>query len=173
MPIKNRDKELEEIYTLYRAYITHEDGLVNQRTTWLVTIQSFLLATFGFSYQKKYEVAEKLSAHIPPLDSLGAVTTEYNLFLLILAIVGFLIGAFAFVSIYAAVMATRAVEANWRQQLVGQNFRYLPDITGGGNSRASRYGIILSLWTPVFFIGMWLVAIFLLVLVVSVQLHQR
>jgi hypothetical protein len=50
------NKKIEELYLNYRDYIKHENILINYRTTWLITIQSFLITTFGFSYQKKFEV---------------------------------------------------------------------------------------------------------------------
>jgi hypothetical protein len=46
----------QELYVLYRDYIKHEDELINARTSWMINIQSFLIATFGFSYQKKFEM---------------------------------------------------------------------------------------------------------------------
>jgi hypothetical protein len=61
MPDTNDNKQMNttniiEIYELFRSYVKHEDTLIDHRTTWLIYIQSFLLATFGFSYQKKFEV---------------------------------------------------------------------------------------------------------------------
>ena len=91
MPVTN-----EEVYKIHRDYLEHEDELVHHRTTALITIQSFLIATFGFTYQKKYEIAEKLFSQDKSLTpaALGSITDEYNGFLFILAIVGaiFIIG---------------------------------------------------------------------------------
>jgi hypothetical protein len=49
-------KYYQELYVLYRDYIKHEDNLINARISWMISIQSFLIATFGFSYQKKFEI---------------------------------------------------------------------------------------------------------------------
>ena len=38
-----------EIYRLCRAKIEHEDELVNQRLTWLITLQGLLFTAYGFS----------------------------------------------------------------------------------------------------------------------------
>jgi hypothetical protein len=40
-------KNTRELFWIYRLYVQYEDDLINNRTTWLITIQAFLLATFG------------------------------------------------------------------------------------------------------------------------------
>ena len=40
--------KLTQCYELYRGQIQHEDMLLNQRVTWIVTSQAFLLGTYVF-----------------------------------------------------------------------------------------------------------------------------
>jgi hypothetical protein len=48
--------EIHKVYQIHRAYIEHEDNLTNHRTTWLITIQSVVLATFEFCFQAPPEL---------------------------------------------------------------------------------------------------------------------
>jgi hypothetical protein len=42
-----------EFFELTRKQIEHEDSLVNNRTTWLLSLQAFLFAAYGFSLSAK------------------------------------------------------------------------------------------------------------------------
>lgn len=165
----NRDKYLEDIYILHREYIEHEDDLVHQRTTTFITIQSFLLATFGFAYQKKYEISEKLVATGKSPVDLGLIYYEYNGFMIILALIGIATSLIALRSINAAVKALRTVEANWLKITNTNPPSYLPGITGGGNRDAHNGGVSLSNWAPLFFVILWIVVIVALIVVLVVR----
>src|SRR5271170_1594006 len=58
-PSINKFEESVKMYELYREYVRHEDGLVNYRMTWLLTIHGFLYATYGFTMQTNLQVSEK------------------------------------------------------------------------------------------------------------------
>ena len=154
----------EEIYKIHRDYLEHEDDLVHHRTTALVTIQSFLIATFGFTYQKKYEIAEKLFSrdHALTPASLGTITDEYNGFLLILAIVGAATSFIAWRSILAATNAIKELEANWLRVNSQSPPPHLPGLTGGGSRQSSNEGIALATWSPLFLLLLWLATIVVL-----------
>ena len=50
VPVRETDCEHSlEFYRLCRAKIEHEDELVNQRLTWLITLQGLLFTAYGFS----------------------------------------------------------------------------------------------------------------------------
>jgi len=158
-----RDEELDSVYKIHRDYIAHEDNLIHQRTSWMITIQSFLIATFGLSYQKRYEfiaqyyAANKKMPCFPPIDS------DYTIFLISLCCIGAGTALATLFSVYAAIRALRRVRNNWRD-LVGQwHPRYLPGITGGGDRIASKHGITLSIWVPAFFLAIWIAALSYLV----------
>lgn len=163
---------IEEIYKIHRDYVEHEDELVHHRMTTLITIQSFLLATFGFTYQKKYEIAERLFEHDPKLSLsvLGSITDEYNGFLLVLAVVGLGTSFIAFRSIKAATNAITELEKSWLRAANHQPPDYLPGLTGGGNATSSATGITLSTWAPMFLVALWLVTLFVMILVFKVGL---
>jgi hypothetical protein len=168
-----RDEGAEEVYKLHRSCIEHEDNLVNQRTTWLITVQSFLIATFGLSYQKKFEVAEKLAFTGKDLTALGSIYDEYRVFMLVLACVGLITAIAAFFSVYAAVRALRSIRDSWLKSFPTQPHPYLPGITGGGDPKAERRGISLSMWAPVFFSLLWSAVILFLLVSVTLKAGPR
>lgn len=164
MPL-DRDPDLEAIFEIHRKYLQHEDELVHQRTMSFITIQSFILATFGFTYQKRYEIAEKMFASGKPLTALGSLTSEYNGFLLVLALVGIATSFIAWRSIRAAVRAIYSIEGNWLKIVATHEAAYFPGMTGGGDDVASRNGIALATWAPLFLLALWLVTLLVLVFV--------
>jgi hypothetical protein len=127
-------------YEFFRDYVKHEDNLINQRLTWLLTIHGFLYATCGFTLQKKYEIAEKIAsdyvAHpalLCPIvdyahkcaqlqvkyfsmDNLGFTSIEVDLFLFFLAAVGFIISILALISINAAKNAANSIRGLFEYQ---------------------------------------------------------
>ena len=172
MPV-NRDPDLEAIYEIHRKYLQHEDELVHQRTMSFITIQSFILATFGLTYQKKYEVAEKMFASGKPLTALGSMTSEYNGFLLVLALVGIATSFIAWRSIRAAVRAIYSIEHNWLKIINTRKADYFPGMTGGGDGVASRDGIALATWAPLFLLALWLTTLFVLVFVFDIRVSLK
>ena len=168
-----RDESAEAVYALHRSYIEHEDGLINQRTTWLITIQSFLIATFGFSYQKKFEVAEKLFSYNKSLNDLGSLYDEYRIFLFALALVGLITSIAAFFSVLAAARAIWSIRENWERLYGSSTHPYLPGLTGGGNKRIASRGIVLCMWAPVFFSSLWAIVIMFLLLWLRIQAGAR
>ena len=45
-----------EIYRIFREYLQHEDGLANNRLSWMLTIHGFLYASYAFTIQTKLQV---------------------------------------------------------------------------------------------------------------------
>jgi hypothetical protein len=46
-----------EIYQIFREYLRHEDGLANNRLSWMPTIHGFLYASYAFTIQTKIQEA--------------------------------------------------------------------------------------------------------------------
>jgi hypothetical protein len=89
------------LYTIYRNYVVHEDGLIHQRTSWLMTFQSVLLGAFAFVFE----------GHIGKQDfeswfDTSGPTIYYRGFLLFLCVAG--IGAAA-ISLHSITAASRAI----------------------------------------------------------------
>lgn len=158
-----------DVYKLHRAYIEHEDRLINHRTTWLITIQSFLMATFGFTYQKRFEVAAELHHKGENLSSLGAISDEYSLFMVALALIGLAVSLLALVSVRAAAKSIGKLDTSWNRYIGPNPPPHFPGVTGGGDDDAARTGVWLSSAIPAFFSSVWCFALVFLLFRISVR----
>ncbi len=165
-PVPMAEDALLDRYKLFRQYIQNEDALVNHRTTWLIQIQAFLIATFGFSYQKKLEVYSRVceaaaagackSGHALA-EAIGGFATEYNLFMVILCGIGLVTAWISHTSVGAAQDAVRSLEEQWRSSFsASAKSANLPFITGGGHPDAPPKGFRFPVYLPRFFIGLWI-----------------
>lgn len=159
-------KNTRELFWIYRLCVQHEDDLINNRTTWLVTIQAFLLATFGFSYQKWLEAFEKYSEFrssssnaLQFSTTMQPVFNNYSLFLLALCAIGFFVGLISFQSIHAAVSAIKKLHEDWKRvERLADEDCHLPELIGGGSEQTARHGTRFPLFLPSLFIVLWLIS---------------
>lgn len=150
-----RPEQVEQIYALYRDYLKHEDGLINHRVTWLVGVQSFLIATFGFAYQKKYEILSKALLD-EEICKLGFSLYLYDAFLIFLVVIGVCTSTSALKSVGAATLALENLRSGWNEiKDCHRSLFHLPGITGGGSDKANDDGKNLSLLLPKFFHRFW------------------
>jgi hypothetical protein len=148
-------EHVEKIYNLYRDYLKHEDGLIDHRISWLVGVQSFLIATFGFAYQKKYEMLSK-ALLADNISKLGFSLYLYDLFLVFLVVIGVCTSSAAFKSVKAATLALENLRVEWNKiKDCQRSLFHLPGITGGGSDKANDDGKNLSLLLPKFFHRFW------------------
>ncbi len=112
-----------EIYDRARAYIEHEDMLVNHRKTWILTINGFLLAAVGIMIPRIVGQSAEIAASaagLGPFDLLGDLESPpgaeldalqiYYQFIFVLCFVGFLVSLIGFFSIRAASDAANAIK---------------------------------------------------------------
>lgn len=184
----NDYKRLEEIYSLFRKYIEQENNLINNRMTWLMTVQSFLIATFGFSYQKEFEVLTEIhlsdkATEVLNLADISLLIHNYKYFLAILASIGIFTSLVATLSIMAAFMAIDNITEKWNEDFLQNDNKleylfqekpkvdFLPGIAGGGNTHASIWGKWLALALPAFFFIFW-TSVFIFVIAKKFQILQ-
>ena len=142
------------IYNLYREKVTHEDTLVNWRTTWFVAFQAFLFTGFALS-QGRFEALQWLI-------NLG------------FALTGIAIAIASFISIVAAKEAVNHTVRKWRTEYKDPSGRHLargvrdlidpagilPAIKGAGSQgNVGLRGNVLSFFAPIFLSGLWVVII--------------
>jgi hypothetical protein len=185
MPI-SLDKAIS-IYGVFRDYVKHEDGLINYRLTWLLTINGFLYATYGLTIHKKLEVAQKIADVMrehPNLDfecyvrggSLAISIAQIELFLLGIIFVGIIISTLGLVSIVAAQRAAVSVRNLFHGQyksimtsMYGAEFLFVlgntnaeyivvPSIVGGGKKRLDFHGFLSPVAIPIILIVSWIFA---------------
>lgn len=153
-------EQLDKLFILYRDYLKHEDVLINYRTTWLVSVQSFLIATFGFSYQKKFEVLAQ-AIEKSAVAKLEISIYLYDFFMVLLIVIGVFTSVAAMRSVSAAVLAINELKEKWEAIIKYYPPLYhLPNITGGGNTTASAIGAGLALRLPRGFLISWTVILF-------------
>jgi hypothetical protein len=97
---KNAGSETLEVYSLLREYIQHEDNLINHRTTWFLTLNSFLFAIVGILAN----VSEEPKLFRP---------SEVLLFLIMISTIGIVVSATSGMSVYAAYNSIKALKAIW------------------------------------------------------------
>lgn len=153
-------KDFDTLFSLYRDYLKHEDGLINYRATWFVGVQSFLIATFGLSYQKKFEVVAQAIKNCSIGQLKGSIYL-YDISLFLLVIVGIFSSYAAISSIRAAVEAIDELQRKWKEEIIqGQTLHHLPNIIGGGMKDTVKDGAELALNLPVFFLRFWTGVVF-------------
>lgn len=122
----------------------HEDDLVNQRTTWLLTTQGILAAGYAFL---RYRIAELLEGR--PLAQVDwfkrAYLQELETLANAIAIVGLVSCAVTFLGIFAAVAAQRAL---------GRQYAFVLGVTRW----TTLTGQIVGLATPALCALAWMAA---------------
>jgi hypothetical protein len=175
-----------KIYALFRDYVKHEDALVNNRLTWILTIHGFLYATYGLTIQKRLEIIAYISnsifVHLNEQEqffhaaNLPYYLLEIRVFLIFLCFIGSFISGYGFVSIRAAHRASSSLRQIFEEQFKKfepswypdvPNLRYLgdeekyfvvPTIEGAGRERFIKVGLIASLTIPLILLGGWVSA---------------
>ena len=137
-----------KVYELFRSHVVHEDDLIDQRTTWAVTIQGFAIAALGFSVG---------SSGTNPKHQLTAL-------IITIATIGIGVALISYVSVRAAQLAIRGIceEWEWRKRDRHLDLRdeALPPFIGGGKAHATVLGHAMPLTLQTFFIAFWIVVIF-------------
>ena len=149
----NNDESIK-YFTLIREYMKHEDDLINNRTTWLNTIQSFLIAAFGITFQKSIEL---LSSSANKIDDL-AIIRGYQYLSTVFSLVGIGTSIIAWYAILAAVNSINALRDKWSTSPYYERHKdFLPGIVGGGHPGAHEGGTRFALWLPRFFLVFWII----------------
>lgn len=77
-----------DVFNLLRQYITHEDGLVNQRSGWFLTLNSFLFASVALIFSAESDkilFSEFLTISLVSLISLIGLVSSVSTFLAVSA----------------------------------------------------------------------------------------
>jgi hypothetical protein len=169
-------------YQVFREYLQHEDGLANNRLSWMLSIHGFLYASYAFTIQTKLQVAQRINfdllTHSPGADSEGHAGSNPVSFLIasiwqvdsvifLICLVGFFISLVALVSIRAAGKANETILKVFEKQFGVQsafgapetvlvaNKLILPTIAGGGDRQNIPRGFLSAAWIPVFLMTGW------------------
>ena len=130
--VEIKDQSIE-VYKLYREKVTHEDTLVNFRTSWFVTLQAFLFTSLSLA-----------SSRLNGWEGL--------LFALVLAVVGLSVCWTTHISVLAAHKAIAKTTSRWIRirDAIDPN-GVLPAIKGAGSSgEIAKEGSTSSTRLPIF-----------------------
>lgn len=137
-----------EIYKIYKSYLEHENLLLNQRVTWLVTIQSFFLAAYAIPLGR-IEINTSLIMDWKDIRTFYAVSLCIGAFCACIA---------SFMSIIAATNAQKDIEKKWLAEHRDDAVRLgLPHIAGGGSKNRGKLGGTFARVIPVIMALFWLV----------------
>lgn len=151
-------------YEQLRKYVQHEDYLINFRLTWSLTIHGFLLAAYGFTFQK-------LDVVINGEHAMRLYAIALFIFQALLAFLGCLVALGSHLGVHAALRAiglidviaragrlklSRLKPSNpdivWKPDIV-----FLPRIIGGGASHPHKAATIFFNLITIPFIFAWLI----------------
>ncbi len=151
---KFRLTDAKQIYDLYRDYVKHEDELINRRLSWNLTLQGFLFAAYGVSFQ----VLSNTTAD-------PAIRVHLRLLPCVFAVVGCLVATLVLMSILAAQSSIDGLKIRWRSpssHIEDNVLEMLPELTGAGQHFANYWGklsqvgipnVIIIAWVGLFWIG--------------------
>lgn len=141
-----------ELYNAYREKVTHEDALVNFRTSWFMGVQTILFPTYVFSIR---------FTEPGPENNLPAM----------IALVGIVVAVTSLISVLAARRAVNKTAEKWTHPYIdNDNQRFvelgirdivdphglLPSVKGAGSSQAiAIVGNISSLFLPLIVCVFW------------------
>jgi len=136
------DPDIRNLHSLLYGYVSKENDLLNQRTTWFLVIQSF--AIFGISYVFKRYSPILLGAAGPPVPNSVSCAPEIvacSLIALVCCSLGWLTAQAAGRSIQAGITAQSTLSAFWNTHYPDAGRRLgLPCLMGGFSSDADRDG---------------------------------
>jgi hypothetical protein len=153
-PFSKADFErADSLYKTYRAYIEHEDELINHRSTWHLLIQGFLFATFAGLGQWQPGTDHYLYDH-------------RFLIVGIVALMGLSIAVCAYFSIDAADKSLNELQGKWsiakKAACVPASLNdAFPPLAGGGSSQALKLGKLPALAVPVIVAMAWAILLVL------------
>ena len=133
-------------FEVYRDYVTHEDNLIKNRMTWLILVQSFFFTSFALA-------VVRLS------DSDPIVAEKITVFLHTTAWLGIAVGLATCGAVLAALNSIDGLRSLWdilrTDNNAFTNDKTLPELTGGGKTFASIYGVLLPIVVPLIFAVTW------------------
>jgi hypothetical protein len=177
-----RENVEDDLYTVCRDKIRHENELTNHRLTWNFTIQGLLFASYGLCVQSIAEIETALaSREVTEKAALELAKLNLQDAIWYLGVTGASVSGLIFVGALAAQIAIVTLGRYYRNRDHRQRWRVLPwqltsifpwrwwkqevrwvahgeqmpGILGGGNFAAYALGLTPPLLIPLVFVGIW------------------
>jgi len=132
-------------YRIVRQQIEHEDSLVSQRLSWLLSSQSFLFTAYAISLNGPYQIRSK------------ALESTVGLLILLLPLVSILSAMLIGMTVWAGMWTMLKLRRAYARQLAQTFMSELPPIQSTGG--ALFLGHFAPIFLPVLFIVIWLLLI--------------
>lgn len=138
------------VFARVRDKVEHEDELVHQRMTWLMTLQGLLFTAYGFSMSGEASALTSKGLDSNPTalatEALSRFTSNLNNIRYGLVLLGILASAAALVGVLAAFRAIRDDAALWKTLEPENSEPPFPQIIGTGS--ANTLGMICGISLP-------------------------
>jgi hypothetical protein len=162
-----------ELFNLYRDYVRHQYDLINHRTTWYATMQAFLFGAFGFSIQKKAEVAgdhpDKLSACATAVNHITCnIVGQLDWAIIFFCVVGMAISCVVWRVMKAASDPIQELYRVWEPIANCEHAKgnaHVPYLTGGMDEKHANAGRKYTMWLPVIIGIIWLLILIVIEIV--------
>jgi hypothetical protein len=169
------NSDVTALYTAYRAYIVHEDDLINQRVTWSLTAQAVMLGAFAYLYNARLDMMtvvptpdradiEQLKENLttyPRLALQQLKLSQYDFLLSRICWAGVALSLISFLAVLAAWTAMNSIKKRItdKPDLVSARMIELyPGLTGGGSRLAHYTGFIYPISSQALLVIFWLYA---------------
>ena len=124
-----------EFYKLYRERVEHEDTLIYQRLSWLITAQTIMFSFTAVAFFR---------------TGAGEINTKGTV---IMCVLGILICLVSYAGVLAALHAVKEIDSHYKERYPGQRHPLLPKLIG--NSWTHRTGRWVPFLIPPMFIIAW------------------
>jgi hypothetical protein len=138
-PEQSTENEWRE-YLFFREEMRHEDNLINQRVSWLIGSQAFLLGGFATLVSAGSSI---------PASALGRIRDSMLIGLPVAGILGVVVN---YVTILAAILHVRGIQKFVADRTPGR----MPSLRSWHNIHR-RMGLFGPLTTPPIFLAFWVV----------------
>ena len=156
----NGEKEATDYYQRCREFVVHEDDLIHQRLTWLITLQGFLFGAYGFSMSAQ---ASSLSAEGLKTSPTPLALERYQDFASNLAALRY---GVMYIGILAAFVASLGIIAAFRAiRSTARTMRSFPTKSAAGRPlfpaligrlESNIMGMLCGLSVPLLAAGIWI-----------------
>ena len=162
---------LTSVYHEYVIKIRHEDSLIDHRTSWFITIQSFMVASFSVLYYSYIQLTvgfltkSWFSSLTIRVSDENLINSWIRFFLIIFCLSGITLSIIAFSLIGSAALSIFQTEERWSiirpildKVLLNSDidfdlFLVLPELPT--NIFRRTFGILLSVFIPTVFLFLW------------------
>jgi hypothetical protein len=138
-------------FDLIRDYVKHEDNLINNRISWFINIQSFLIASVALGVSSVVYIFSKSEFS----TSSWFLTSFVFIFVCIISNMGAFYSEKARLSIQAAEETIGELSRLWNTYADRSRFPHLPGVAGAGKDVLVQRGSSLQAEIPAYMLKYW------------------